>query len=297
MYLLLMMYLIVACNYEDQEPGIDLVFIPFVDSFLEEANIRGISLDSSQISSIQFGDTDFGGVCFRNSGNILINEDSWNKRTDFSKEFLIFHELGHCVLDRRHDNGVLPNGLCKSLMMGSGENMCRYNFNDIWLGYLTDELFDPNTPLPDWFLTEVNTVSTETLIDTVGSSVRNMFIDIPTEKLTENFELIAEYIDWRTNTNIHLVFGEYELEASDNQISIRNGTNILFFLQEPILPNTLTLRVVKRNGFVYILYDHNVFLIDSFDIDITTGVFLSLENGTQTALHREMRFQLRNIEG
>ena len=74
-------------------------------------------------------------------------------------EVLIFHELGHCVLGRLHQNDYLPNGDPKSLMIQneldqyacvydlSGDNDCNNLFKR---EYYLDELFDPTTPTPDW---------------------------------------------------------------------------------------------------------------------------------------------------
>ncbi|MCS6832652.1 MAG: hypothetical protein NZ521_03675, partial [Flammeovirgaceae bacterium] len=70
---------------------------------------------------------------------------------DTSREVLIFHELGHAILLRFHDNSRLPNGAWKTLMTGT-----RWSIFDFYItepsrrDYYIDELFNPNTPTPDW---------------------------------------------------------------------------------------------------------------------------------------------------
>jgi len=58
-----------------------------------------------------------------------------------SKEYLVFHELGHCILGRSHSNDILENGDCKSIMQ-SGTSNCKGNYNDENREMLLDELFN-----------------------------------------------------------------------------------------------------------------------------------------------------------
>lgn len=308
--LLFLILLVMSCTDDGPESDMDPAFIPFVDRFIEEANIRGITIDPSRIGSIQFGETPAtsgvpnpNGVCFLSSGRVVIDKIVWNRLNDISRERLIFHELGHCVLDRHHDNALLPNGECKSIMKGHEENFCFSNLglSEFWRNYFIDELFDPTTSLPDLYLTEVHTVPTKTLIDTLATSLSSLYIGIPFEELGENFELIIDFIDWKPNSNIKLNFSDYEFVSFDDFMSITSGVDLIYALRDHGIgfPDTLKIRVVKRNDFVYILYEEKIFLIDSFDLDITSGVFLTIENanGFRPALKRDIRFQLRNIEG
>ncbi|MDB4293220.1 hypothetical protein N9954_07395, partial [Maribacter sp.] len=74
-------------------------------------------------------------------------------RSETEKENLIFHELGHALLQRGHTNGTLPNGSQKSLMCASEtcNNYRVYNSNqNEQRSYYLDELVSiPNT-VPDW---------------------------------------------------------------------------------------------------------------------------------------------------
>ncbi len=78
---------------------------------------------------------------------------------NYQKEALLFHEMGHCFLGRPDNNELLPSGDPKSLMVAGDINVyspCVYQIdpepcnNLPRRSYYIDELFDPNTPLPDW---------------------------------------------------------------------------------------------------------------------------------------------------
>lgn len=60
----------------------------------------------------------YAGVCLKwqdGYREININTTYWNQYTEYQKEQLIYHELGHCVVDLKHDDDVL-NGCPKSIM-------------------------------------------------------------------------------------------------------------------------------------------------------------------------------------
>jgi hypothetical protein len=80
----------------------------------------------------------------------------WGYETEL--ETLIFHELGHCFLGRKHLNELLPKGDPKSIMVENNLSLystCLYPIgppcdNYFKRSYYLDELFDENTPVPDW---------------------------------------------------------------------------------------------------------------------------------------------------
>lgn len=47
---------------------------------------------------------------------IEIKKGWWERATSHSREALILHELGHCVLHRRHDDRMLADGTPASIM-------------------------------------------------------------------------------------------------------------------------------------------------------------------------------------
>lgn len=103
---------------------------------------------------VNFGNTEneaFEGVCFSypdGTTEVIIREAWWNSASQSLKESLLFHELGHCVLNRDHDNETheansytYKASLMNSVIVNSNQ------YNQFKAGYLT-ELFTLNkTPL------------------------------------------------------------------------------------------------------------------------------------------------------
>lgn len=103
---------------------------------LEEANVSG-SIEEEP------GHPSSGGCSQDSNGtmhHVSIREDFWASSTPTQREILIFHELGHCYLQRQHENAVLEDGNCASLMR-SGSSFCRDNYFVDTRDYYLDELF------------------------------------------------------------------------------------------------------------------------------------------------------------
>lgn len=116
-------------------------------NFEIEGQNRGLNvdLDSDEIQGFMRSITDLGvvGQCIESQTEgkrIVIDSDRWRRLTNMEKEFIVFHELGHCYLGRGHTNEKASDGSCLSMMHSSTE-ACenRYNANTRE-GYL-DELF------------------------------------------------------------------------------------------------------------------------------------------------------------
>ena len=155
--LLLITILLMGCSEDPPEINVDPVFQEFVDEFIEEAATYGQEIDFSDTGlSIQFRDAvDRGssGVCLGNH-RIEIETVFWAGLTDFDKQGLIFHELGHCELNRPHRNDRLANGEWASRMRGDpipeGQNAV-INYAGTRLDYYISEIFlDREAPFPDW---------------------------------------------------------------------------------------------------------------------------------------------------
>ena len=149
---------LIACSSEEPESNIEVSpqFRPYVRAFEAEAAKRGISFDFEESGlEILLGPTrvdNAAGVC-RGDGSIEIEKTVWDNYSDAGKEQLIFHELGHCVLGRPHRNVVLSNNEWGSIMRGSPIPEDRgvvVNYSGQRKEYYIDELFDENTPFPDW---------------------------------------------------------------------------------------------------------------------------------------------------
>ena len=146
---------------------------PYVDQFVWEAEQRGLSMDVSRLtiefdSDIQGGNSPGSvvGICTRVGNQQLIRLDTlnslWLLSGNLGKEEILFHELGHCMLDRPHKDATLVSGDFASIMRSVG--LLQYgdlnNFTSLFTGpvgvkahrrdYYIDELFDQNVSTPCW---------------------------------------------------------------------------------------------------------------------------------------------------
>ena len=145
--------IITACTKESSEnienfsyylhPEIEVYF----ERFEAEGKLRGQDIDlqalqiSGHLEDIE-GEKVLG-QCFSNPNepnSISIDAPFWEKASDTEKEFVIFHELGHCYLGRSHLDSKKANGRCVS-MMHSGTNGCRFIYNSSTRSDYLDELF------------------------------------------------------------------------------------------------------------------------------------------------------------
>lgn len=303
-----------ACKEKEALPmngAIDIAptFQPYVDQFIKEASIRGKEIDFSDTGlSIQFSELPLGtaaqcqelGDGSRGNHRILIDENLWAIAAPTRREFLVFHELGHCELDRRHQNDQLPNGEWQSMMQGTISNSPLsdkergrpVNFHGFRRDYYLNELFDLIPNIPDW------------------SNFQDSYTDIsPNQKTiqfdTSNIKLIQERFELATiqyELTIHLkrlkdagtigikygtlqqsylfkVTGEGEILIElagqvPNEIDFYNGGAIilsspyrLYFCNDLLLPNsTLELTIRQQNGITsFFLNQEFLYQVDAFD--------------------------------
>ncbi|MEO1437911.1 MAG: hypothetical protein AAFV80_20385, partial [Bacteroidota bacterium] len=117
-----------SCNQEDDMVFIDGELEVYYTLFQEEALKRGITVDfdNTQIEGY-IGDIpieDASGACQHGEPSfILVDREWWNNASAMEREFLIFHELGHCYLLREHFDDQHPDGSCVS-MMHSSSSVC-----------------------------------------------------------------------------------------------------------------------------------------------------------------------------
>lgn len=133
---------------EEEQSVFDIEIDSLFATFEEEAFIRNVEIDIDDFdltTSLElFEDTQAIGLCRSYSNGdheILLDERYWNQATYNEKEFLLFHELGHCVLDKEHDNTQDNNGNCISIMQ-SGTGGCSLNYNNSTKNDYLDELFE-----------------------------------------------------------------------------------------------------------------------------------------------------------
>lgn len=146
---LLIFFFLPACAREEEfvSTVVDPTLKPLFDSFVAEGLQRGRIIDMGRISGIiaDIPETKVLGRCAQGtiSGSTLtIDAAFWSSAGSMEKEYVVFHELGHCALNRRHLEDQKPDGACKSIMQ-SGTSGCKMIYNaQTRSGYL-DELFSP----------------------------------------------------------------------------------------------------------------------------------------------------------
>jgi len=124
-----------------------LDFRPYFERFEQEAKERGLSFETSlsalETSLEHISDGDVVGECHWNSHApelVIIDIPFWNNASDLDREYVMFHELGHCVLFREHDNSENNQGFCLSVM-ASGTTGCQSVYTPENRDYYLDELF------------------------------------------------------------------------------------------------------------------------------------------------------------
>lgn len=150
--------LIVACGQENNIIDVSPEFEPYVQEFIEEAAKRGQTIDFSDTGlQIEFSNVALlssSGFCRSNEHYIAIDKAQWFSTSERIRSWLIFHELGHCELDRPHRTELFNNSTWKSIMWGAPlttlEKRIPIPFFGFRKKYYIDELFDPNISTPEW---------------------------------------------------------------------------------------------------------------------------------------------------
>ena len=138
-----------ACTNKEDGVIVNEELVPFYELFAEEAAKRGVVFNNAEeriegyIQSIP--DMGVLGACRRNEDNdespqIFLDRPYWKTATTLEREYVMFHELGHCFLKLGHDDSVNDIGNCVSIM-ASGTTGCRVNYNSTSRDSLLDELF------------------------------------------------------------------------------------------------------------------------------------------------------------
>jgi len=140
--------LLQSCDDDDQLIGVDEELEAYFDRFIEEGALRGHVIDFDSIlvaAHITIIDPEnIAGTCsrFENKNNeIKIDNFFWERSDDLNREFVVFHELGHCYLSREHTEEENIDGTCSSIM-ASGTGTCNLGYNDDTRETYLNELFD-----------------------------------------------------------------------------------------------------------------------------------------------------------
>lgn len=171
-FTLLMLLFALSCRpapEEEPEPkqySVPAEVEPYVERFREAARQRGQTIPADNLI-LTFGTTKSPaacGQCLRQAGRtpritLSTTASCWKDAGAEEREALVFHELGHCWLNRDHRDDRFPNDAYASLMNAGDVTVyavCRYPINNDACDkrprrpYYHDELFDPATPAPAW---------------------------------------------------------------------------------------------------------------------------------------------------
>jgi hypothetical protein len=147
--LLLIAFAVIGSCAKDEEPEylIDAPLQEYFDRFQAEAALRNIVIDykammiSGDIRII--GTPNVIGQCGHTEKEpnvVIVDKFYWDSADDLEREFLVFHELGHCALDRGHLDDSDGQGNCISIMT-SGTGLCEINYTAATRTVLLEELF------------------------------------------------------------------------------------------------------------------------------------------------------------
>lgn len=241
-----------SCTPEEVDPfSIPDEVLPYVQSFEEEAARRGIALSIDELI-VEYG-TDLEsssggeaiGQCYvPNNRNpiprIVLDTASYSwKQNEYSRELVIFHELGHCILDRLdHRDDKLSNGNFASLMLTSSNNLYGPRLNTFKREYYIDELFDPSTPEPEWAkkkpaYSDLSFTKTRIFIDEFDDNRYSWPFSFNGETkgaiADGEFQFASDIDEQALSTAIYVGIAQninYEIETS---IKIESGENLAIF--------------------------------------------------------------------
>lgn len=133
-----------SCS-KDEAVTVDGALQPLFDDFALEAKSRGLNLDMATYSGIfmELTENNVAAKCqtiSNGSKRVVVDQSFWNSASTMQREFVVFHELGHCVLNRPHLDDAKQDGSCVS-MMESGLGLCSMNYTKQTRSAYLDELF------------------------------------------------------------------------------------------------------------------------------------------------------------
>lgn len=135
-----------GCNSFDAVET-DEELLPYFEIFAKEAAKRGFTVDyeAERIEGLiqDIVNPNIQGQCFRNEEKpkkVIIDVGYWDNANELEKQFIIYHELGHCFLGRDHLDGSDASGTCISIMH-SNPGACDFLLTEENKSDYLDELF------------------------------------------------------------------------------------------------------------------------------------------------------------
>ena len=132
---------------------VDPLLVSHFINFENAAHVRGFDIDlsisgiSAQI--VELDDVNIAGQCTYgvhrlSPKEIIIDRTFWNSASQLYREYIVFHELGHCHLLRDHNDQCTDIGIWASIMRSGTIQGCRDFYNNRTREEYLDELFTHN---------------------------------------------------------------------------------------------------------------------------------------------------------
>jgi hypothetical protein len=149
-FVILIMTLNLSCSKHDEVLHfVDISLQEYFDRFVAEASIRSLEVDFNRTQVNGYirliTEPNVVGQCAHREdepNTVIIDKLYWDQADDLEREFLVFHELGHCVLNRNHLDDADVHGVCLSIM-ASGGPTCRVHYTQANRNEMLQELFTP----------------------------------------------------------------------------------------------------------------------------------------------------------
>jgi hypothetical protein len=148
MYKLIFLFVLLVATFacgKEETVNVDAELQPLFSSFSSEAQQRGMTLDMTNYTGM-LTDLDEANVAAKcqtisnGQKRVLVDLGFWKTASTMQREMVVFHELGHCVLNRAHLDDARTDGSCFS-MMQSGLGLCKMSYTDKTRSAYLDELF------------------------------------------------------------------------------------------------------------------------------------------------------------
>ena len=293
LYTILTILILTGCSkdpYEEynitNKQRINQIAKPYFDQFKKEAKIRGFDVSNYDIDFYLADMDDFAGLAIPSNNEIILERDYWNLIDSNRKAFLIFHELGHFILNRKHTNKQTDNQECLSFMRDrTKSDECQLNYySELWKELYFDELFYEDNSIPLWYTNNKvynsNYENKDLLFQKLNNEDKSYQLEIDMDTIS-NFVFEVTFKNWQStlenspfrNTKVNLNGINFESNPNRNTVDISNNNySRRYFSKWDYAYRENIKLTIKRNEGVYSFFiDEN--LVHITDID-------NLENET-----------------
>jgi len=258
----------------------------FVEEFFLQANLREKNMHLEDYNfEIKFGDIDdthVAGTCNRRNNEIIIDNGYWERSDEEEKEWLIFHELGHCLINRNHRNEKTLSNECLSFMKGAEDDFeCSMNlYSQKWREYFLDELFNSEVNLPNWHLSnkeyESSFITNNFSIAIADTLLERVEIDSILFDTIDNFLIEIDFENWNTDVNlVQIRFGNITFancnKCTGNKIDLykENRSEIFHKSNDLSFNSDIKLSIIRNNDMVSFFV--NEIFVHNMEYEVITG--------------------------